>query len=170
MGFQKLPFGFRREITLSFEDILNQWDSQKKKQVKKTEIRSKKIQSEASMSSFLDMYPPDELSGEPIPQKPTARQKRRNYRRMKPQETIDLHGFSLLSAKIELEDFLKRCRKRKLEKVLIIHGKGLHSPEGEAVLRTCIRNELKSLSYIGEIGHPSEKDGGAGATWAIIKY
>ena len=116
------------------------------------------------------MYPPDELSGEPEPEKATSKQKRRNYRRMKPQETIDLHGFSLLSARIELEDFLKKCLRRRLEKVLIIHGKGLHSPEGEAVLRTCIRNELKSLSFIGEIGHPSEKEGGAGATWAIIKY
>lgn len=156
---------------MSFEDILNQWDSQKKTEPGKTiKKKSKKSEAEASMSSFLDMYPPDELSGEPEPEKPTPKQKRRNYRRMKPQETIDLHGFSLLSAKIELEDFLKSCLKRRIEKVLIIHGKGLHSPEGEAVLRTCIRNELKSLSFISEIGHPSEKGGGAGATWAIIRY
>ena len=156
---------------MSFEDILNQWDSQKKRQISEsTKKKSKKSSQEVTMSSFLDMYPPDELSGEPEPENLTVRQQRRNYRRMKPQETIDLHGFSLLSAKIELDDFLKRCLRRKLEKVLIIHGKGLHSPEGDAVLRTCIRNELKSLSFIGEIGYPSEKEGGAGATWAIIRY
>lgn len=156
---------------MGFEDILNQWDSRKVSE-KKSESSKKSVlnRERRDMSSFLDMYPPDEFSGEPQPEKPTIRQKRRNYRRMKPQETIDLHGFSLQSAMFALEDFLTSCRKRKIEKVLIIHGKGLHSPEGEAVLRTSIRNELKALSFIGEIGHPSEREGGAGATWAIIRY
>ncbi|MGL1892342.1 MAG: Smr/MutS family protein [Spirochaetaceae bacterium] len=157
---------------MDFEDILNQWDKDLKSNPKKKKVSIKKENKveKPQMSSFLDMYPPDENLAEGEPYKPTQRQKRRNYRRMKPQEVLDLHGFRLVSAIVELEDFLSRCRKRKLEKVLIIHGKGLHSPEGEAVLRNGIRGELKSLNYIGEIGHPSEKEGGAGATWAIIKY
>ncbi|QEN05014.1 hypothetical protein EW093_09930 [Thiospirochaeta perfilievii] len=154
---------------MGFDDILNQWESTKglKKEPTNTPKKVKKV---VSMSSFLDMYPPDEDSGEGIPEKMTPRQKRRNYRRMKPQETLDLHGFSLAAGIIELKDFLYRCKKRKIEKILIIHGKGLHSPNGDSVLRDGVIGELKALSFIGEIGHPSEKEGGAGATWAVIKY
>lgn len=156
---------------MDFEDILKEWETSSKKEEQKKRVKSAaNKETQVSMGSFLDMYPPEDGSGESPVDKPTVRQKRRNYRRMKPQETLDLHGFSLVSAMVELEDFLKRSRRRKLEKVLIIHGKGLHSPEGEAVLRTCIRNELKMLSFIGEIGHPSEREGGSGATWAIIRY
>lgn len=156
---------------MDFNDILNQWDSRETSiNTKKTKDKVKKEVMSSSMSSLLDLYPPDDSSGETMPDKPTHRQVRRNYRRMKAQETIDLHGFSLLAAKIELDDFLIRCRKRKLEKILIIHGKGLHSPDGEAVLRNFIRGELRQLSFIGEIGHPSEREGGAGATWAVITY
>jgi len=157
---------------MDFEDILKTWEdgiSSRKQSIKKKKSKTTSIDS-PSMDTFLDMYPPEDGSGETVPSDPTVRQRRRNYRRMKPQETLDLHGFSLVSASVELDDFLSRCRKRKVEKVLIIHGKGLHSPEGEAVLRNSIRNELRSLTFIGEIGHPSEKEGGAGATWAIIKY
>lgn len=160
---------------MDFEDILNQWDKKidNTKAVTKKKVLHKKNSEQNNkieMSSFLDLYPPDEDSAEGEPEIITQRQKRRNYRRMKPQETLDLHGFTLVSAIIELEDFLQRCRRRKIEKVLIIHGKGLHSTDGISVLRNGIRAELKSLSYIGEVGHPSEKEGGAGASWAVIKY
>ncbi len=155
---------------MDFEDILSQWDKKSFSQ-KKTDVKKKITpQKKKSMTSFLDLYPPVDGAGETPEVKATSRQKRRNYRRMKPQETLDLHGFSISSAEIELDDFLIRCKKRKIDKVLIIHGKGLHSPDGEAVLREFVRNKLKMATFIGEIGHPSEKDGGAGATWAIIKY
>lgn len=155
---------------MGFEDILKEWELNGNSKKAPQRIKTRKVEQRDTMDSFLNLYPPGEGSGEIPPSKPTLRQKRRNYRRMKPQEVLDLHGFSLVSAAIELEDFLSRCRKRKIEKVLIIHGKGLHSPEGEAVLRNSIRNELSLLAFIGEIGHPSEREGGAGATWAIIKY
>ncbi len=157
---------------MSFEDILNQWDKDKgsvKKSIKKN-VKKNPKKEDKTMSSFLDMYPPDSGLVKTVIEKPTQRQKRRNYRRMKPQEVLDLHGFSLVSAKVELEDFIKRCKRRRIEKILIIHGKGLHSPDGEAVLRDCVKNELMDSMLIGEIGQPSEKEGGAGATWCIIKY
>ena len=43
-------------------------------------------------------------------------------------------------------------------------------PDGEAVLRDWVRQALAESPFIGETGHPSEKEGGAGATWAVIKY
>lgn len=156
---------------MSFEDILNQWEGQAQRMKRPKTQREKKHESEdLSMNSFLDMYPPTEGSGETPAEKKTARQKRRNYRRMKAQEVLDLHGFSIISAEVELDDFIKLSRKRRLEKVLIIHGKGLHSPDGEAVLRIFVRDFLRNSPYVGETGHPSEKEGGAGATWAVLRY
>lgn len=163
---------------MGFEDILNEWELSKsssgknKKNINHKQIKNSKLANQKSkMSSFLDMYPPvDEIESEVIPKKVYLKQQRRNYKRMKPQKVLDLHGFTLAFAKIELDDFILNCKKRKIEKIMIIHGKGLHSPDGEAVLRIFIRNELKLSPYIGETGHPSEKEGGAGATWAIIKY
>ncbi len=152
---------------MNFNDILSQWEIGKKDN-KKVDVQ--KNVEDRDMSSFLDLYPPDEYSEVGDVEKPTIRQKRRNYKRMTPQETLDLHGFTVVSALIELDDFIKRCKRRKTVKILIIHGKGLHSSEGHSVLRTSIRNELKKLPCIGEIGYPSERLGGAGATWAIIKY
>lgn len=153
---------------MDFEDILNSWESGniKKSSTKKRADKVKNL----NMDSFINLYPPTDDIDKSDQERPTIRQKRRNYRRMKPQEVLDLHGFNIVSAKVELEDFIKRCKRRKLEKVLIIHGKGLHSPEGEAVLRSAVKNELNVSPDIGEIGHPSEKEGGVGATWAIIKY
>ncbi len=153
---------------MDFDEILSQWENNKIPEATKKKIKKKK--ESLSMSSFLDLYPPDDTSGKAPEEKQTIRQKKRNYRRMAPQEVLDLHGFKVVSALVELDDFLKRCKKRHIEKVLIIHGKGLHSPEGDSILRTNIRNELKKLPCIGEIGYPSEREGGAGATWAIINY
>lgn len=156
---------------MGFEDILNEWESSNTtKNVENKRIKKESTEKNSSMNTFLDLYPPSDGSGEIPMETPTIRQKRRNYRRMKPQEVLDLHGFSIVSAVVELDDFFSRCRKRKIEKVLIIHGKGLHSPDGEAVLRIFVRDKLRTLPFVGEIGHPSEREGGAGATWAIIKY
>ncbi len=158
---------------MSFEDILNQWDTNKNKNISrnndKNAIKSVKKQT-LNMDSFIDLYPPDESISDSGDDRPVPnRVKRRNFRKMKIQETVDLHGFNIASAKVELEDFILRCKRKRIEKVLIIHGKGLHSEGGNAVLRTAVKNWLMTSSYIGEIGHPSEKEGGCGATWAIIK-
>lgn len=153
---------------MDFQDILNSWE---KGEVKKREKKKSSVKIDrGDMKSFINLYPPTEDLNKEFYEKPTKRQKRRNYRRMKPQEILDLHGYSVVSAMVELDDFIKRCKKRKLEKVLIIHGKGLHSQDGDAVLRTAVKNELSVSPDIGEIGHPSEKEGGVGATWAIIRY
>ena len=159
---------------MDFEDILKQWSMGDGKKTSPTndkrKIKNKNSTAGVSMDSLLDLYPPNDDSCSGEVEKPTVRQKRRNYRRMAPQERLDLHGFSVVSGIIELEDFIARCKRRRIEKILIIHGKGLHSPNGDGVLRESVISYLHDSPNIGEIGHPSEKEGGAGASWAIIKY
>lgn len=49
--------------------------------------------------------------------------------------SLDLHGKTLLDAKASVVEFLARRRRQGDRAVMIVHGKGLHSPRGHAVLR-----------------------------------
>ena len=44
----------------------------------------------------------------------------------KPDSVLDLHGKTALEASAALERFLRECAGAGMEKVLIIHGKGIH--------------------------------------------
>ena len=94
---------------------------------------------------------------------------RQKLKRMPHERTLDLHGCSVTEGLTELEGFINRAKADKLKKVLIIHGKGKHSPEGP-VLRDAVRKYLSESSVIGETGKPKRNDGGDGATWAVIRY
>ena len=67
-----------------------------------------------------------------------------------PQERIDLHGCTGSEAEIKTENFLARARRNRLQTVLVITGKGLHSPEGP-VLKDVIEARLKIMKSNGTI-------------------
>lgn len=67
-----------------------------------------------------------------------------------PQDRLDLHGCTAAEAKIKTENFLARSRRNHLKTVLIITGKGLHSPEG-SVLKDVIESRLKIMKNDGSI-------------------
>jgi DNA-nicking Smr family endonuclease len=158
-------------MNVNFKDILDTWESSEKKKISYNKPARENNTSKYSMEEYLKLFPP-EKENIIFEQEKIAPQriKNKNYRRMKIQETLDLHGFKLVSARVALEDFIKNCKRKKIEKILIIHGKGLHSESGDSVLRKTVKDFLMNCPDIGEIGHPSEKDGGFGATWAIIRY
>jgi len=86
-----------------------------------------------------------------------------------PQARLDLHGRMAEEAMSEVEIFLKDSVKKGCLKVLIIHGKGHHSPGGKPVLKKQIRNLLERHPLVGEFGPAQRNYGGEGATWAILK-
>ncbi|MDC7219723.1 MAG: Smr/MutS family protein [Spirochaetales bacterium] len=92
---------------------------------------------------------------------------RKTLEKMAPQSTLDIHGLKGEEAKREVLFFIRNCRKRGLKKGLIIHGKGLHSPEG-AVLRPMVRKLLSSHPQIKNWGKAPRNEGGEGATWFIV--
>ena len=49
--------------------------------------------------------------------------------------TLDLHGKTLLDAKSAVLEYVARRRRQGDRAILIVHGKGLHSSRGHAVLR-----------------------------------
>ena len=93
----------------------------------------------------------------------------RNYlRNMAPEASIDLHGLTKEEATLRLDAFVNECCRRKLTKILIIHGKGNHSTT-EPVLAKFVHDYIERSYRLGESGHPDKTEGGRGATWVIIK-
>lgn len=89
-------------------------------------------------------------------------------RRMRPQAVLDLHGKTASEADVLIVDFLHSCARSGLEKVLIIHGKGLHSVS-EPVMADVVRRALEANSMAGSFGAADRSQGGRGATWVRIR-
>jgi DNA-nicking Smr family endonuclease len=85
------------------------------------------------------------------------------------QDSLDLHGNNSDAARKLLQEFLHEATQRKLRCVLVIHGKGLNSPGGEALLRRLTRHWLSQHQQVlGYCDAPS-KDGGSGAALVLLK-
>ena len=95
----------------------------------------------------------------------------RNYLiNMKPEAIIDLHGLRQTEAEVKLNSFITDCCRRGLHKVLIIHGKGIHTNGTDPVLGELVRRFIERDKRCGTSGHPKTKqEGGTGATWVIRK-
>jgi len=93
---------------------------------------------------------------------------RRRLLRIKPDDTIDIHGATGEKARLLLEQFFSNAKDNGYEKLRIIHGKGNHS-EGEAVLGKIVRDFIEQCPFAGESGHEKSPNGGAGATWVFLK-
>ena len=102
------------------------------------------------------------------PERESPAERRRRLRAMKCDAVIDLHGLTRDDAWARLESFFAAAVRQGLEKVLIIHGKGTHSPE-DPVLGPMVRVFLEQHRHAGESGHSGKESGGTGSTWVILK-
>ncbi|OGT19732.1 MAG: hypothetical protein A2342_05730, partial [Gallionellales bacterium RIFOXYB12_FULL_54_9] len=66
----------------------------------------------------------------------------RKLKRSPIEDSLDLHGYQGDAARRLLLEFLHEATQHQLRCVLVIHGKGMNSPGGEAVLRILTRNWL----------------------------
>ncbi len=183
-------------------DILNQWDSMQKNQVKKQKEISKcqtshkkanaptaeekaraaekdfeaKLKAENSkqinpMELWLRRY--GTVDKDKIAEEQEERSKfyDRNYLiNMKPEARLDLHGLHQEEAKAALDRFITDCKMRGLRKVIIIHGKGIHTTGTDPVLGELVRRFIEGDKRCGASGHPKTKaEGGSGATWVLLK-
>ncbi len=90
-------------------------------------------------------------------------------RRMKAQDTLDLHSYTLEEAIVTTRNFLSSSKQKGLRKVLIITGKGIHSAGGEAVLRPTVINIANAHPAVREVSTPKAAEGGSGALVVILK-
>lgn len=158
---------------MKFDDILSQWDKQQR--YRKEESLKKPSQgnakSEKKMEDWLEMYPPDRTMGDrkEIPDRIIIHTRKKQLTRMEPQDSLDLHGWTGKEAIRELENFLKRSKRKGLHKVIVVHGKGLHSPGGNSVLRPLVKQYLEKSPLVRDYGRAKSHSGGGGATWILIR-
>ena len=125
----------------SFGDILAQWEKSAGSKNIESQLREKEFQPEDHSTS---------------------------YKKLPVDGFIDLHGFTAAEARSKLEFFIAKARKAGWRKVLIIHGKGLHSKE-EPVLKKTVMDFIEECPWTGAHGTPKAVKGGSGAVWVAIK-
>lgn len=85
---------------------------------------------------------------------------------------LDLHGKNRLEAQKSFEALMIKARRDGMRCLLIVTGKGLHNPEGEAVLKASLVGWLKGprwsrhlLAYAAAI----PRHGGSGAVYLLLR-
>ena len=128
----------------SFADIFAQWE--KTPEAKKAEAQIKKEK---------------ESQGQ-------AQRRSINYEKISADATVDLHGLTVAEAQAQLQNIFIKAHRLGWKKVLIIHGKGIHSKE-EPKLKKAVMDFIEHSSYAGKHGIPGAADGGSGAVWVAVK-
>lgn len=84
---------------------------------------------------------------------------------------LDLHGMTADEAREALVTFLARMRERGETAVLVVHGKGQHSPRGMGILRGEIAAWLSqggAAQHTAAFATAQRDDGGEGATYVLL--
>ena len=95
--------------------------------------------------------------------------------------SLDLHGKTLDEANSIIENFIKKSYEEKVQKLIIVTGKGLHSNNEKdpyvskdlGILKYSIpefvKNNQDLMKIISNISEASVKDGGTGAFYIFLK-
>ena len=96
-------------------------------------------------------------------------------------ELIDLHGYSLDEANLEIEDFITKSYKSGTNKIIVVTGKGLHSEHDKdpyvskklGILKYSvpeyIKNNFELMKVINFMEKAKIEDGGEGAFYIYLK-
>ncbi len=82
---------------------------------------------------------------------------------------IDLHGYNVSSAYGILMNFIYECYMQSEKYILIIHGKGLSSPNQQPVLKPKVLNWLEEHGLVYAFIEASIQQGGSGSTMVLLK-
>jgi len=88
------------------------------------------------------------------------------------QDHIDLHGLTEQDAETEVTNFLLESFRNGLRCVLIVHGRGLNSPESLAVLKEGLPqwlNRGRVRKLVLAFATARSYDGGTGATYVFLR-
>ena len=96
-------------------------------------------------------------------------------------KSIDLHGYTLEEANKTIEIFIHQSFREKINKLIVVTGKGLHSQNEKdpyvskdlSILKYSvpefIENNKNLMSIINEIKDANIEDGGSGAFYIFLK-
>ena len=99
---------------------------------------------------------------------------RREIRKLKKGEYIvrarrDLHGMTSAEAVASVGRFIENNRHRGHRCVCIIHGRGLHSKGNQPILKTRVREYLRSHRSVLAYTDAPVSDGGSGAVYVLLR-
>ncbi len=99
---------------------------------------------------------------------------RREIRKLKRGEYVaadrrDLHGMTATTACASVKQFLETSRHNRHRCICIVHGRGLRSPGGVAVLKARVREYLRSHRAVLAYADAPRSDGGAGAVYVLLR-
>ncbi len=118
------------------------------------------------LSDRDDASPPNEYLSNGL-SRMTLRKLRRNFWTI--HATLDLHGLTSDQARVTLQAFLLQAQQQNGRCVLVIHGKGMNSASGEAILKTRTRNWLMQLSGVLAYCDATLELGGSGAVLILLR-
>lgn len=172
---------------MDFGDILKLWDTHSRLDTKGQKQASTKKINEAkaktkthgttskagnsvaeAQSAWLDRYGTPEPSSYSKDSKPVRRMSKRDIDAMPIDARLDLHGLTSREAESALEAFFTAAERSGCRKVLVVHGRGLHS-ESEPVLASLVRRWLERRPSAGRSAYADASKGGNGATWVLLK-
>ena len=96
-------------------------------------------------------------------------------------KSIDLHGYSLEEANKSIEDFIVKSYQEKINKLLVVTGKGIHSQNEKdpyvskdlSILKYSvpefISNNKNLMKIIYEMKDAKIEDGGSGAFYIFLR-
>ncbi len=117
-----------------------------------------------TLSDFDTGNVPDEFLHNGI-----ARLTLRKLRKLPIQDRLDLHGLSSDAARLLLQQFLHHANAQAMRCVLVIHGKGMNSQAGVAVLKIRTRHWLMQHETVLAYCDAPENQGGAGAVLVLLR-
>lgn len=99
---------------------------------------------------------------------------RREIRKLKrgdypPASRLDLHGMKADEACLDVQRFVAGVRHHRRTCVCIVHGRGLRSPGGVAVLKRRVRALLRSHPAVLAFADAPGSDGGPGAVYVLLR-
>lgn len=82
---------------------------------------------------------------------------------------LDLHGYSLDEARLELESFLKEAAGSRMRCVLVVHGKAWGSTADYPVIKSHVNAWLREWPTVLAFCSAREGDGGTGAVYVLLR-
>ena len=116
-------------------------------------------------------------SDEKLPNKDFKSSKQKTFK----VRSIDLHGYTLEEANQTIEEFIHKSFREKINKLIVVTGKGLHSQNEKdpyvsknlSILKYSVPEFIESnkslMNIINEIKDASIEDGGSGAFYIFLK-